>query len=344
MKKLILLCVYSIFLIGSTILSAQCSIVSTDGYIVNIAVRADAVVPLASSLPCDKGTGYVYNLAVSYTISYSGSNLPTGLWTLRANTLCNAGKDDHIFYSMPTDVGTHTGTGLTTSNVARAIPDCATADIYNLDCSILQIRIQGPGIPDQIVNCGTPLVGLPIHLLNFNGEKLANANRLAWRTASEGGNSGFFVEKSSDAQHWQSLAFVPGTPNSNSKTDYDYTDPAPLAQINYYRLRLKDNDGETTTYIIAINNAPNEATTEVYAENRTGEPAIRVKVASTSAAPLQVDVLGPDGQLVYTEAMPMNDRYVNESIKVPGLKGIYFVVLRQANQVIGHHKLFIEDL
>ena len=90
---------------------------------------------------------------------------------------------------------------------------------------------------------GTGTAVLPIELLNFKATPSVSSVKLAWETANEVNNKGFYIEKQQGAsEDWTVLAFV----NAKGKdSSYDFVDNTPLS-INYYRLRQIDNDGKET--------------------------------------------------------------------------------------------------
>jgi autotransporter-associated beta strand protein len=87
------------------------------------------------------------------------------------------------------------------------------------------------------------LGALPIELVNFKANPLNKEVLLTWRTASERNNSHFSIEKSTDGQRFQAIGQVSGKGTTYEMTDYRFTDTAPAAGLNYYRLKQVDFDG-----------------------------------------------------------------------------------------------------
>ncbi len=84
---------------------------------------------------------------------------------------------------------------------------------------------------------------LPIELISFDLVKNENKTiTLNWATASETNNSGFELQRSTDAEHWNNIAFVNGAGNSNELLSYSFVDQQPN-MANYYRLKQIDYDG-----------------------------------------------------------------------------------------------------
>jgi hypothetical protein len=93
----------------------------------------------------------------------------------------------------------------------------------------------GAGIPG--------LTPLPVNLLSFTGRLLKGSAVLDWSTISEQNTRNFDIEKSTSGINYYKIGSVDATGNSSIKKDYTFTD-SKLASINYYRLRINDNDGK----------------------------------------------------------------------------------------------------
>ncbi len=92
------------------------------------------------------------------------------------------------------------------------------------------------------VNFATIIV--PVILVDFSGiAKPDKTSYLQWRTTSEINSDYFIVERSIDGRNFSQVAIVNAQGNSNSAVDYQLTDNFPSTGINYYRLKIVDNDG-----------------------------------------------------------------------------------------------------
>ena len=95
-----------------------------------------------------------------------------------------------------------------------------------------------------------PVIILPITLENFTVTGGAAGNRIQWTAAISDIASRFVVQRSADGASWQDISSFTTFPGIES---YSYTDAAPLAGPNYYRLELLNVDGTSAGYsIIAI--------------------------------------------------------------------------------------------
>lgn len=102
---------------------------------------------------------------------------------------------------------------------------------------------------DAAVNAGNvrvfdvPAGPLPVELTAFAASAKTRHVALAWTTASERGASHFAVERSGDGAAWAAIGAVAAAGDADAVNDYAFSDGAPLAGANYYRLRQVDVDG-----------------------------------------------------------------------------------------------------
>ncbi|MGK0388548.1 MAG: hypothetical protein ACI94Y_001278 [Maribacter sp.] len=86
---------------------------------------------------------------------------------------------------------------------------------------------------------------LPVELTAFSVEKIEKDKvKINWQTASEENNQGFEIQCSTDDREWKTLDFVSGNGTTAEVSNYEFTDHEPLANINYYRLKQVDFDGQ----------------------------------------------------------------------------------------------------
>jgi hypothetical protein len=221
--------------------TAQCVFASANGYSVTVDAN-----PVSIIAPASCPYGYNYNLNVVYNVSFTGSNIPSGLYTLQGNIFC--GSQTH-FFSLPLSGGS--GTVTTVSNPYRTTPDCATATVGSLNCNATQITINGPGLATQTTTCAAA-GPLPVTLISFNAMLVkTNSVYLQWVTANEISNASFTVERSTDAQNWKAVTVIRGAVNAATTIQYQYTDTALNEGIYYYRLK-QTNINSTISYSAII--------------------------------------------------------------------------------------------
>ncbi len=121
---------------------------------------------------------------------------------------------------------------------------CSVASV----CDYLDMGV-GPyfigGNPVDCANAGqvTALCALlPVRLVSFEARAGEAGVTLAWATGQEENNLGFSVQRSRDAQSWETLAFVPAA-GGTAGASYLYVDEKPLRGTSFYRLEQLDADG-----------------------------------------------------------------------------------------------------
>ncbi len=86
---------------------------------------------------------------------------------------------------------------------------------------------------------------LPITLISFDTKVTSdNKAKVFWTTAQEINNSFFTIERSRDAETFETVGFVEGAGNSDDIINYSFIDTEPLDGIAYYRLKQTDFNGD----------------------------------------------------------------------------------------------------
>ncbi|MBL7704100.1 MAG: T9SS type A sorting domain-containing protein [Taibaiella sp.] len=97
-----------------------------------------------------------------------------------------------------------------------------------------------PAVAYQIVTT-TPL---PVNLAYFKISEAGKFAQLDWTTYSEHNSKGFEIQRSADASAWTHIGFTASKGNTGAEAwSYSFTDKNPSTGINYYRLKLVDQDG-----------------------------------------------------------------------------------------------------
>ncbi len=137
---------------------------------------------------------------------------------------------------------------------------------------------------------------LPVVLVDFNAVKYGSSINVSWTTQQEYNTKVFSVERSADGSNWTGIGEVEAAGYSSTPKAYKFSDVAPLAGINYYRVRIIDVDGKqglTTTRAVRNNGA---AKVGVYPNPASGTANILVNAQSGGS--FSVSVFNRNGQLV----------------------------------------------
>ncbi|MFT3885798.1 MAG: T9SS type A sorting domain-containing protein [Flavobacteriales bacterium] len=249
-QRALLLSLLATRLLSSGPAAAQCSVASTTGYTVNMTVRPLAIVP--SNNTCQYG--YNYDVRLSYAITFSGTNIPSSLYTLQGTIGCLGASGS--FFDLPNNGGS--GTTTTVGRTWRSTPDCNASTVASLGCNTVNIEIEGPGLSWRTVSCA--FTTLPITLLTLDANVESERVRVDWTTATEANNAGFFVERAGTDGVFEMVTWVAGAGNSQHAIHYSVLDEHPFAGVSYYRLRQMDANGAAAySNIVVVERSVNES-------------------------------------------------------------------------------------
>lgn len=174
---------------------------------------------------------------------------------------------------------------------------------------------------------------LPLKLLDFTAflnDK--NEVKLNWTTTQHQNVNAFQVEHGTDGKLFQPIGVIPVTESAyNSLSHYEYIHQYP-SQLNYYRLKIMDNDGSFAySPIVVVNKS------EI---SISGEPVVIYPVPATNQLTInnfassntKVSVYNQFGQLVLTTLVQPNANTIDISDLA---EGIYWISLQaKDNEVI----------
>ncbi|MGH7450994.1 MAG: hypothetical protein ACRENG_06600 [bacterium] len=96
-------------------------------------------------------------------------------------------------------------------------------------------------------------------ITGFKGEPGLNKVTLKWSSEGENNLKGFDIERGLTDQQFEKVGSVDAKGGPNEKKEYVYEDNSVFkttGRIYYYRLKIVDKDGQTTTYSQIISIAP----------------------------------------------------------------------------------------
>ena len=134
----------------------------------------------------------------------------------------------------------------------------------------------GAGSRVTLLDCfvlGSGSCVLPIELNEFKAKCNNSIVNMSWETTTEKNNNYFTIERSVNGYEWADIGTVKGSGNSASPKYYTFTDPKPISNLLYYRLRQTDyNNEQTSSKMVSVNLCrqlsdivlyPNPATDEI---------------------------------------------------------------------------------
>jgi hypothetical protein len=141
-------------------------------------------------------------------------------------------------------------------------------------------------------------VVLPVTILSFKGN-LNNNNSilLNWNTSSENSSKYFEIRKSSDGTNFYPIGTINAAGNSSSLRNYKFTD-SHVNEVNYYRLKMIDDDGRFTySSTILIKNP--KVSQKVWVGNNPFHDIINIRLAKNSQHNIKVELMNMQGAKVY---------------------------------------------
>ena len=185
---------------------------------------------------------------------------------------------------------------------------------------------------------------LPVNFTSFSSYKDGKNNLLTWSTTSEQNNSGFEIQRSTDAVNFEKIGFVKSlsvTGNSSSRLDYTFIDYNPVGLRQYYRLKQTDFDGTSkySAVVLVTREAPTTLQlTHVY-PNPSRE-SLYINTASPTKMELQLLVIDLGGRVVGKKQVSAEIGNNGFDIPVAHLaSGTYILkVLNSSQQVVATEK------
>lgn len=178
---------------------------------------------------------------------------------------------------------------------------------------------------------------LPIELTKFDAQ--LNSKRtvdVTWTTETEINNDYFIVEKSVNLQTWEQVAQLNGAGNSNQTLDYYIVDPSPIINMNYYRLKQVDYDGETSLSEIRAVNLEVMESVSIYPNPSNSNFIIQNKNIENKT----VKLVNAIGQEVTLNPIAVSKDFIQYSTN--GLvEGVYTLMVIEENKVESYKLVII---
>jgi hypothetical protein len=171
---------------------------------------------------------------------------------------------------------------------------------------------------------------LPVHLVNFTGEKRGTNAQLSWTSDNEVNFQGFGVERSIDGRNFTQIGFVNGR-GLSSLQRYSYSDDLRgiAATRIYYRLKQLDISGQfqySTVVSMALDNSG--AGAEVIVLTNPVKNSLRLNIRNGAATSAQIMVADNLGRVVYSSKQSIGVGTTTLSLDLPAFlaNGVYHVI------------------
>ncbi len=168
---------------------------------------------------------------------------------------------------------------------------------------------------------------LPITLGDFNAIYANGFAQLKWNTVAENNTSYFDVERSTNGTAFTVIGKVNASGNSNTNTEYSFSDLTVQKGIDFYRLKMVDIDGNIIySKVLAMNTDAKGISLLLVYPNPFGQK-VQVKIQSEIIEEISIRVLNNSGGIVraQNEYIQPGDNIivVNNVADLPG--GIYYL-------------------
>lgn len=170
---------------------------------------------------------------------------------------------------------------------------------------------------------------LPVTWLAFTGTTDGRHHTLNWATASEINNDFFEIQRSVDGRNFSAIAKIEGSGNSNTRTEYSYTDKmAPVGRV-YYRLRQVDFNGDYE-YAPEIVTLLRDDAEDAYLDfllypNPSATGSVRLILSDFEAEMVLISVSDLSGQVLSRKAIWIDEQGISDFIPANHPPGAYIV-------------------
>lgn len=234
----------------------------------------------------------------------------------------------------------YNGAPVTTGQIiANYNPALLTVDPVNGNVTVIftYSEIDAAGVPSVPATVTMPFTSVvTVSILSFEAEKINEHSALiTWSTAAEQNSAYFEVERSTDRIAYTSAGRVNATGNSNNEHSYSLTDYRPAYGVNYYRLRMTDNDGHYTTTAVRALNFNGKYNLLLYPN-----PAHEASTLSGLEAGMHISIISSDGRRAAQHTATASTLTIITAFLA---KGIYIVEVSAKNgEAAGRLKLIKE--
>lgn len=273
---------------------------------------------------------YPLSIFTCIMICFSGSLeaqvLVSGAGTSAANGIYNqAGTFNSRDYYAKGAYYIYWNSGLTEWDINDNLGDDGTILYYTTVNSSIP---PSTGWTDDFGTLPVPGVVFPVELVGFNARQLEDKISLSWKTLSELNNNYFSIERSMDADNWNSIGEVQGNGTTSELQSYTFEDERPNWGTNYYRLKQVDFGGEFAySTVLEINFISNGISSfQVYPN--PGSNAVNVKFEEERGNYVKLEVFDTSGRLQLTSPVKKGINHIDTDNLAPG---IYYFHMTQKN-------------
>jgi len=173
---------------------------------------------------------------------------------------------------------------------------------------------------------------LPVTLAAFEAERKESVTLVTWSTTSEINSKEFEIQRSTDGKNWTAIGTVPTTGTGTAKENYQFTDLLPESGLNYYRLKMIDQDNSFSFSQIRSVHFPEFSWAKLY-PNPVNQ-MLYISIRNNRVKKMRLIDLS--GRVMH------NSEVLNKEMELDMrsfARGMYFVHLEQENGLIAIFKI-----
>ncbi|MGG9972198.1 sugar-binding protein [Ferruginibacter sp. SUN002] len=173
----------------------------------------------------------------------------------------------------------------------------------------------------------------PVTITNLNATQKNTAMQVDWKVPVENGVKQYEVERSSNGINFTKVGIVPATTNNGGSVVYSFMDVAPVAGVNYYRIKTIDISGTVRfTYIVKVTygqSAPSITLNSTFIL----DGRFSIQLNNEIKGRYGVRLLNTVGQELMKEMIQHNGGSGTQTFTVPALlsKGLYHLEIVRPN-------------
>lgn len=190
------------------------------------------------------------------------------------------------------------------------------------------LAINGPGDLNDFWVYTLPAATLPVQFSQFTARKQSASVLLSWTTAQEQNSREFIVERAADGTAYTRIGTVAASGTANTATSYTFTDAAPLAGNNFYRLKEVDLD-EKSMYSSVQKVFFEEVAARLQVLVNPVQHMLQIQTQLPFAQQIDLEIRNAAGHLLIKKMITAGSGTIVSAIAVDKLpSGIYFVHAR----------------
>ena len=180
---------------------------------------------------------------------------------------------------------------------------------------------------------------LPIELLSFTAQCQKQDVVIEWSTASEENNNYFTLLRSDDAEHYEEIAQITGTGNSNTVVNYRFEDWNAANGNYYYMLKQTDYDGNNETFAPVHVNCENNEEVKLQIRYDGNQPYALLSNAQ-SGSRYNMMIIDHTGRIVVQEKQLVNTQNYYQLPIQQLANGLYSIIYYSDNGAIQLNEKF----